>query len=229
MELDTVSKLKDAFYRLTGVTESDATLQRRGESAGDVANYYLTRGARAAQRYMIQQGYGGWRKNSSALSFTDNSDGSQKVTLPSDFLRAYGRRHPDMSALVDTNGDAWGTEIHAEEDYRKGDLYYFRGDELYLARQASPPTTLYLDYHYLHPSFEGLADADIDFPVEARPLIVAEAADQAKEDAWLPGGREMEQRIARALARAQADARRIARPSRQPRTFRKAPRYGNRW
>ncbi len=234
MEFDTVDKLRYAFYRLVGTDASDQDLIEQGESTGDIANLFLTRGCRSAQRWMLKTGHAGWRKRSDALvwSGSDATTGGRYSSLPSDFLRAYGNFR--RSALVRANGDLWGQQIDEEQDYEKGDKYYFRGSDdggfqLWLARTAGVPSTLYLDFHYQHPVFESLADLDIDFPMEARPLIPAFAADKAKTDNWLPGGPEMTAVIREALATAKEEARDIARATKQPRTMRKSVRYGNRW
>lgn len=152
-------------------------------------------------------------------------DGGRFSYLPSDFLRAYGNER--RSALVEAGGKRWGKEGRPDDDEARGDRYYIRGEELWLARGARVPTTLYLDYHYLHRAWT--ASISIDFPLEARGLVVAEAAAAAKEESWFPGERDDEMRIDRALARAREDARDVARPTKQARALRKAPRYGNRW
>lgn len=227
MELDTVSKVKQAFYRLTGVTSSDAALTEQGESTDDVAYIFLTSGCRQAQRWMLDMGYGGWRKRSPALSWSgaDSTDGGRYASLPSDFLKAYGNKR--VSCLVEPNGDRWGLEISRDEEFLQGDYFYFRGDELWLARTAQPPSTVYLDYHYQHPLWN--ASVTIDFPMEARPLIVAEAANEAKEENWFPLDASAEVKIERYLMRSRDKARRIARRSKSPRQFLGARRYGNRW
>lgn len=230
MELDTVNKLRYSVYRLVGTDAGDTALTEHGESTGDVVDLFLTEGSRNAQRWMLKMGYGGWRKRStSALTWTgtDAADGGQKATVPTDFLRAYGNQR--QSALREADGKRWGLEINPEEDHLRGDLYYFRGEELWLGLGASPPTTLYLDYHYTHPKFDSLADNAIDFPMEARRLIVCEAANVAKEDNWLPGDEDMERKIERALMRAREAARDIARATKQPRQFRKPRIIGSRW
>lgn len=229
MELSTVARCRNAFLRLVGTDDTDSALTDLGEAANEVVDLYLTRGCRDAQRWMLKMGYDGWRKRSSALTFTgtDAADGGQKATLPSDFMRTSGNTR--RSALREASGDSWGAQIDQEEDSHKGNYYYLRGTELWLARTAVPPTTVYLDYHYQHPTWTGLADGSIDFPLEVRPLIIAEAANVAKEENWLPGGRDMEAKIERALARAREAARDFARQTKGPRTFRKPVRWGNHW
>lgn len=230
MELSTVDRIRDAFYRLVGSDSTDTALSEQGEATNDVANQFLTRGCRKAQRWMLKQGYGGWRTRSSALTFsgTDAADGGRYVTLPSNFLRGAGNDR--VSALREANGDPWGTQVDDRDETMKGDGYYFRGEKLWLLRNANPPSTLYLDYYFTHPVWDAtLDDNEIDFPLEARSLIVAEAANEAKEDNWLPGGSEMEMKIERALLRAREEARDIARQSKQVKQFQKPRRYGTHW
>ena len=227
MELDTVGKIRAAFYRLTGTLSDDGALFENSEAVDEVADIYLTRGCRNAQRWLLKMGYGGWRKRTTALTWSgsDAADGGRYATLPSDFLRACGSERE--SALQEANGDTWGQEVGARDTKVKGDGYYVLGETLWLTRDASPPATLYLAYHYTHPAWTSAVE--IDFPVDARALLVAEAANVAKEENWLPGGPEMEGKIERALMRAREEARDLARPTKQPRTFRKLPRIGNRW
>ena len=227
MELDSVDKHIEAFYRLVGTTSEDSALTEQGEATNEVAYLYLTRGCRKAQRWMINVGYDGWRKRSSALSWsgTDAADGGRYTDLPDDFLRAYGNER--KSALCEAGGDGWGQEIDPEQEHLRGNFYYVNGPQLWITRNASPPSTLYLKYHYTHPKWE--SSTTIEFPMDARSLIVAQAANAAKEENWLPGGPEMKAGIVSALAMAREEARDIVRPTKKPRQMRKAPRCGNRW
>ena len=225
MELDTVAKVLHAFYRLCGTDEDDPYLTDQGEATNEVAYTYLTRGCREAQRSMLDMGHSGWRKRTAALTWsTDSVTGEQYVALPSDFLRAFGDHK--RSALRDADGDQWGWE-NENGEFEYGNFYYFRDYELRLGRRASPPSTLYLEYHYSHPLWND--STTIDFPMDARWLIIAEAANTAKEENWLPGGPDMEVKIARALIHARQLARSVARVSKRPRQFRAPTRVGNRW
>jgi hypothetical protein len=231
MELTTAAQHLAAFYRLGGVTSDDDALTEQGEATDEVGYLYLTRGCRAAQRWMLSKGYSGWRKRSSALTWSgsDSTDGGRYSDIPADFLRLYGDRRR-RSALVEADGKQWGVEVDPTEDDRTGNGYYLKNDQLWLLRGAGPPSTVYLDYHYKHPKWTAaLADADIDFPLDARWLIPAEAAEAAKEESWLPGGPEMEFKIERALAKAQREALGIARQSKAPREWKRPLRHGNRW
>lgn len=227
MELNTVDLIREAFYSLVNTDSTDQELQARGEATNERCDISLTRGCRKAQRFMLDKGYGGWRKRSSALSWTgtDATTGGRYATLPADFLKAYGNKR--VSALRKANGDQWGMEIDAYNDFWKGNFYYFRGDEVWIGRTAVLPTTLYLEYHFLHPEWND--SVTIDFPIEARPLIVAEAANVAKNESWLPGDIELEAKIIRELTSARDEARDIARRSKALMEFKRPRRYGNRW
>jgi hypothetical protein len=227
VELSTVVQLRNAFLRLVGTVANDSALVENGEALNEVADTYLTLGCREAQRWMLHMGYAGWRKRSSALTWlgSDAADGGRYCALPSDFLRAYGNQR--VSALREANGDPWGVELLPDDELAKGNGYSIRGDTLWLARTAQPPTPVYLEYHYTHPLLA--SGVTLDFPVDARSLIVAEAANVAKEENWEPLGPDGEQKIERYLARARERARDIARANKGPRTLRKPRRLGNRW
>lgn len=231
MELSTPTRCLQAFYRLVGSESDDDDLVERGEAADEVAYTFLTRGFRRAQHFLLDAGLKGWRTRSSALTWsgTDAVDGGRYSALPADFLRADGDRS-GRSALVEADGTAWGQEVSAQDDGRQGDYYYLTATQVWLARTASPPTTLYLRYVKKHPAFSGsMADADLILPVDCNALGVAYAAAFAREDSWLPGGVEMEAKIERAVTSAQAEARGFARTSREPQTFQAPKRHGHRW
>lgn len=234
MELDTVAKIKAAFFRLVDTEADDPELTLLDEGANDVFELLITRGYRSAQRWMLGEGYQGWRKRSSALTFTgtDAADGGRSTNVPTDFLKAYGNKR--RSCLVEANGHRWGTEIQPDTDRGRADYFYFRGSDdkgmqLWLALTASPPATIFLEYHYLHPDWTSLDDDKIDFPLENRFLGVAEAANFAMVEAWLPGGSELEVKIARSLSHARTEARRQVRQTKQPREILKVRRFANRW
>lgn len=233
MEYDSIAKIKRQFHRLVGSPSDDQALVEHGEAVDEVVELALTRGVRNAQRWMLKNGYGGWRTRSAALSFSgaDTTDGGRYTSLPVDFLKAYGSRKPGRSALVQANGNRWGQEIDDDQDNLTGDLYYIRGDELWIARRATLPVgDLFLDYHYTHPPFDSdLDDGDIDFPLEARALIPAEAAYFAMTESWLPGAQDYELKITGARNMAREEARLVSRTTKQPRTMGKPYRVGNRW
>jgi hypothetical protein len=229
VELTAVSQFVAGFFRLLGSEASDDALVAHGEAVDDVVYTFLTLGCREAQRTMLKQGYQGWRKRSAALvwSGTDDADGGRYSALPSDFLRTCGSKR--MSALREADGDGWGQEVDAGEgEQAKGNGYYVLGGNLWLCRTASPPATLYLAYHYTHPLWSA-ALTTVDFPVDARSLIIAEAANVAMSENWLTGDSTMERKIEVALMRAKERARDISRSTKSPRTLRKSLRLGRRY
>lgn len=233
MQLDSVAKLKQAFYRLVGNVSSDPSLTRQGESTDDLAYLYLTRGFRSAQRWLIDNGMASyWRKRSSALSWsgTEADNGGRYSALPDDFLRLWGDRTRVKSAIVEADGDDWGYLIDEEESNRRGDFYYLKGTNLWITRDAVPPTTCYLEYHYKHPEITAaLASGSIDFEMDARFLAVVEAAFAGAADAWFPLGPDGEKKLERALVKAREEARQIARRTRSARRFAAPYRVANHW
>lgn len=232
MDFTTVASLRREWYRLVGARPTDPSLKLAGEAEGEVANRFLTRGARRAQRWMLTNGYAGWRKRGGPLEFEAAVDGrGSAAELPQDFLRAWGRRRQRQSALLTAQGTRWGQEVDAEDDQYRGNFYWIEGEHIRLARLARPPHGgLYLDYHYRHPAFSHeTEDGAIDFPLEARVLIPAMGAEAAADQSWLPGDETRYQRIHAALAKAKEEARDVARPTKQPREFRRPTRFGNRW
>ncbi len=227
MELDTVAKILAALYRLTGTEADDPALAQHGEAPDEVAYLYLTSGCREAQRWMLDQGYDGWSKRTSVITWTgtDEVDGGKYFDLPSDILRIRGDE--DDSALREPNGQRWGREVEPDKDHILGNFFYLKGERLWRTRSAEPPATLFLDYHYTHPFWDSMTT--IEFPIDARWLIVAEAALEAKDEFWLPGDQFMERRIESRQRRARQQARVIVRRSKKPRKMRKARRMGNRW
>lgn len=238
-ELITAEEHADAVLRLLGVLSSDDALVEQGEATGDLVYYALTRGYRSAQAWLISQGMNQrWRKRSSAITTwngSDAADGGRYVNLISgagavatDFLRLDSDEKSRRGGLVQANGDAWGCEIGVDDDQAKGSYFYVKNDQLWLARSASPPSPVYAKYFYAHPAITSAFTA-FDMPVDLRWLCVAEAADAAVKDEWIPGGTEAESRVARALGRARDEAKRIVRRTRQPRQFKGVAPMGNHW
>ncbi len=225
MDLDTVADLLAAFYRLVGTEEGDPALIEQGEASNAVAYQALTKGIRSGQRFMLSKGYMGWRELSAALTWTPASvTGIYVAAVPSGFLRAFG--NAKMSALIGSDGKRWGQEITAYDHSASGQCYWFEGEEIKIPATTTPPT-LRLDYHYRHDALDG--SATITFPQEARSLIVAYAANHAKQDNWLPGGPEMELKVREAVKVAEQNAIDVARPTKTPRQIRVRKAYGTHW
>jgi len=81
MELDTVAKIRHAVYRLLGTTTDDTALIEQGEAADEVVDLGLTRGIRTAQRWMLDAGHVGWRKRSSAITWS-GTDAADAIATP---------------------------------------------------------------------------------------------------------------------------------------------------
>jgi hypothetical protein len=230
--LQTVESFRRALLRLVGTEEQDPEFSLRGEVTNEVLDLFLSEGTWAAQRWLLRNGYKGWRSRSPALVWlgADATDGGRYAAMPTDFLTAYSSGEPPRGALVEADGSSWGQEIAPDDLRYQGNGYYFPDtSNVWLARRASPPSPIYLLYHYRHPGWVNILDADLDLPQEVRYLVVAEAASQAKEEHWLPGGQEMEMKIERALGRARQKAMGLARPSGGPRKMRHRQPYGYRW
>jgi hypothetical protein len=202
-----------AFYRLVGTVSGDQGLRENGESADEVAYLSLNHGVEAAQRFMIANGMTErWLIRSSALSWSgSDATGGRWSALPADFLR-FGKTDRADSSLMEEDGRRWGAEVTADQNQILGNHYYLRNDRLWLTKGASPPT-LYLEYMYRHPEFT--SSVTLDFPIEARALIIALAANHAMSEGWFPGLNES--RIARNVEFWRGQARTVARRSRQPR------------
>lgn len=223
--LTTIAKFRQAFYRLVGTVSADSALVENSEAADDVAYYCLTAGIRQAQLYLIDCGMANrWRKRSSAITSwtgSDAVDGGRYTDLPTDFLRLATDDYD--SALVKANNDRWGRLISADDDWAKGDYYYLKNEQLWLARTASPPTTLYLVYHFAHPPLSA-ATASFDFPEDALPLGVAYAGEVAMAEGWLP--RTDPEMLARNVSVWERKVKKVARQSRNPRKMQTKPATG---
>lgn len=230
--LTSVSKMVDAFYRLVGSTTSDDALTEQGESTDEVAYHCLTQGIWRAQRYMIGEGMQGrWLARSSAITSwtgTDAADGGTYTTLPADFLMLSGDEK--RSALVEADGTPWGKQVGEDRRYYMGDYFYLRDEQLWLAKKARPKATLYIEYEARHAALaSGTLDADIDFPLEARPLVISEAADYGIEDGWCVRDEAGKQAVSNRLEKDKRAASRIAKQSREPRKTKPATMIGTRY
>lgn len=230
-ELSTLSEHRRAFFRLVGVVSADDVLIEQGEAVDDVAYLALTRGYRATQRWLISNGLKErWRKRHTAWttwSGTDAADGGRYNSLPSDFLRLDGNQ-TDRSALVQADGTQWGQEVSPDDEGAIGSYYYLKNDQLWLVRGASPPSPIYLRYYNTYAAITS-ATASFDMPMDARWLCVAEAADAAVKDEWVPNAKDTEERVARALERGREEARSLIPRTREPRKMHPPKKYASRW
>lgn len=229
------AKLRQDFYALTGTSATDDSLEEYDSEADERVHRALHFGLWRAQRWMIDKGYAdGWRASVSKASadFTTETDGRRWCALPSNFLRLAGDEH--KSALFDGQY-RWGRLEPREEllrDYR-GDRYAIRGlgdhnPVLWLAREASLPASLTVEYHFRHATLDDDTDA-LDFPPDCTDLIPAYAAEWASTQAWLPGGDAMRGAIQQALSIAQRNALSVVRRDRGPKVLHARPAFNNRW
>ena len=228
MDLLSLDDLRRGFYRLVGALPEDPSTNEHSAGKHDLADEYLTLGLRAAQRWLIENGYHGWITVSDPLEFEDPGAGfgGKRAPLPDDFMQAFGSDR--RSALVKSDGSGWGREVDGRNPSVTGDVYWIPDLlNVWVGNRAQPPSGLRLRYHYRHAPME--PGVTIEFPVEARRLIVAEAGQYAREDAWLPGGQDMETKIERAQQKARTQARRVARMTRSPRKMEAPKRLSNRW
>lgn len=226
MQLGDPTAMRRAFYRMVGARPVDPALTAFGESQDDVANEMLTQGAHEAQRFMISAGYHGWMRRFGPLVIEEDDEGWY-AELPDDFLTAQGWRR--QSALEGRDGRYWGHEADGRDTGIRGNAYWIPDYSiLRFARGARPPTDLYLRYHYRHPTF-GSEEETVDFPFDARRLVVAMAAHAAVEEDWVPGRDEAMARIDRALAKARQVARRVSMTSKRQRQVQEPPVFGTRW
>ena len=226
--------LKRALYRLVNTDDLDDAMLEHDATSLDGIYMALQEGVDDAQQYLVDSGLGDyWLTTSATLSFT-GSDPDRYVALPATdtasadkrFWRLYGDHK--WSALRKANGERWGLEIPAHSRWKiRGNCYYLRNERLYLARGASPPSDVVMDYLYRLPD---LADSTtVDFPEADRPLIVAYAAIHVMENDWIAGGPDMESKLMRNLDRRKQAAYRRARRSLQPKMTTPNDMVGDHW
>ena len=226
--------LKRALYRLVNTDDLDDAMLEHDATSLDGVYMALQEGVDDAQQYLVDSGLSDyWLTTSATLSFT-GSDPDKYVALPATdtasadkrFWRLYGDHK--WSALRKANGERWGLEIPAHSRWKiRGNCYYLRNERLYLARGASPPSDVVMDYLYRLPD---LADSTtVDFPEADRPLIVAYAAIHVMENDWIAGGPDMESKLMRNLDHRKQAAYRRARRSLQPKMTTPNDMVGDHW
>jgi hypothetical protein len=232
--VDTLAKHEQLWNRLLGIKSSDQGLTEQGEAVDQIFLQSLNEGYRSCQLWLIENGFRErWRKRTAAIatwSGTD-ADGGRYVNLTTgsspqaaDFLRLDGNQ-TDRSALVKANGDQWGVEVSPDEDWARGDYYYLKADQLWLARAASVPNPAYLRYYYAHPAITS-ATTTFDMPEQFRRLAVLEAAYSVMFEGWIPDAGQVQNNINNALQKAREDAKRFLPRTREPMKFKPAKRSG---
>lgn len=214
MELNTVLRLRQAFFRLVGTEAGDTELVVQGEDTNDVVDTCLTHGVREAQRDLLSYGYRDWMLRSATL-VTAESGGVVSAPLPADVLKVDGDER--QSPLIDTQGRRWGSQVDDRRRDEQGDKFWFPNHRtvVFNERASIPSGGLRLDYFGRHEPLG--TDVTINFPSEVAGLIVAHAAEYASSENWLPGFKEMQAGIQKRLVFEQAKAGRFARTTRQQR------------
>lgn len=212
-----------AFFQLTGGTDDDDALTEHDAETLEQAYYYLTHGVWEAQRWALDHGWSDWwitydTTSLAAISGSDTSHGGRYATLPSNFLRLAG--DCDLSPIRSTDGRMWGELVEDEGrlDGLRGACFAVRGSRLAFARGATTlPSGAALRYHARHADLAA-DDTAIDFPIQFRPLIPAEAAWMAMDDGWSGIRQQQYPVIERSVSKWRA---RMAahRRSAEPRTF----------
>ena len=227
--LTDLASMQRAFYRRTDTESGDDALIEHDDTTLEAVNQFLQYGLNDAQDYLMDCGLSDrWVSVATAItswSGSDTEDGGRFKDLESDFFRFAG--DDKTSALREIDGTRWGVLVDARDRFRvRGNKYYLLNEQLWLARAASPPTSLIYDYHA---RIATLSSSTVDFPSEDRPLIVAYAAERAMNDSWLPGDKEMEMKIANNVRACKASAFRRTRRSRKQRRLRPTPILGTHW
>lgn len=179
--------LRRHLFRLLGLDPRDRNLPEYDSEIQESIHYFIQQGLWNAQLCLITSGRAPfWRSRALLEGWTEDAVTEAKyVTLPEDFLRLDGDYY--RSALFDASTKRpWGKLVAtADGELARGDCYWVSNDRLYTARGARLPTSLYANYFYRHPILE-TDETALDFPLEIRPLIPAEAAVVALKEAWLP-------------------------------------------
>lgn len=229
--LDNRAEIRLALLRLLAMSTSDGSLTEQQTTSGDTLNHFIQHGTWEAQNwYLSNVDPNRWRTRSPAItSWTgaDATDGGRYKALEADFLRLYGSR--ERSALVEADGTRWGYLIDPMDRYEvRGNYYWIDNDRLWIAKNAAPPSSVYYEYTYRHPTFADDTTAP-DFPVQDRPLIVAFAAEYAMQHPFFPGDDNLRVGIERNLKFWQTQCYVRGRRSREPRKVKAGNVIGTRW
>lgn len=191
--------IKRAFYRLLGIGPNDDALTEYDSEAEETVHYFIQHGLWNAQYWLLTNtpiknwisAHGPIVTDGSGNGTTifdwsgSDSTGGQYVALPTDFIRLVGDEEDTaLYTLSDFRG--WGSEATQRKKHKwRGSSYYLENDRLYLALNARPKNNLYFDYYARHAELDDEADT-LDFPIDIRPMIPAEAAVIALSESWLP-------------------------------------------
>jgi hypothetical protein len=223
-------EIKNAIYQLTGFSGSDGALSEHETNTGDALNRFVYQAMRDAQSwYLSSVNPNYWKKQSATLTFTDvqSTEGRYYSALPSDFLRLFGDE--ENSALRRPTGRRWGRLIDADRRNIRGSNYYWiENDQVSVARGATIPSDLVMDYTYLIPELTADGTA-VDFPQDDRVLIPAFAAVDISSWPMFPGDNELRQRLKDYLTDTQRQIYVRGRRTKEPRKVKHNPTFGQRW
>lgn len=225
--LNTVADLRRALARLLGFDPGGDAGEEFDSEFGETFYFLLTHGIWNAQTWFLTETpYRGWKATATdgdssgfAIAAADASDGTRTVTMPTDLLRLAG--DAKRSAFRKADGSRWG-QLLPEPTDAWGNYYWWDGDDILIAKGATVPTGLQLEYHQEHDALE--ENTTVVFPLKDRPLIVGEAAVLALNEAWVPID---DDRIAQAVtghvSLARRNALRRSRRDFRPSSFRRYP------
>ena len=240
--------LRRAFYRLLAISANDDALTEHDSEIQETVHYFIQSGIWNAQYWLLTNTeVKRWLRVFGPILLApdlsrptapvwelDAVSGRLSVELPDDFIRLAGDAE-DTGLYLQRGGSTgarvWGQQIDQREKNRlRGNWFYIENDRLVLTPTANPPAELYFDFYYRHPLLTK-DDDPLEFPVDVRPLIVAEAAVMALSESWLPFEEpESESRILRNLDYWRRISSSRGRQTRRPQRFRgrKNP-YGTNW
>lgn len=209
--------LRRHLYRLLGIDARDRNLSSYDSDIQESVHYFIQQGLWNAQSHLITNGRARlWRRRWEISGWEDDEvTGARSTDLPSDFLRLDGDQY--RSALYSAADERpWGQETSAQNgETWRGNFFWVHNGRLWVSRGANLPQSLYGTYFYRHPVLEH-DETPLDFPVEVRPLIPAEAAYVAMMESWLPLDDDAtRRRIQRNLEFWRAKAEEDLRPTRE--------------
>ena len=235
--LDSKADLRRTFYSIMGIEPDDPAITAFDADPEETVDRLLYQGLLNAQSWMITwTPYRGWKSTVQLTLGDAETDGTRFAAFPSNLLRMAGDER--TSPLLYSDGRRWGQMVDDRDPSIWGSYFWLDNgtdsDGLYVdgirfAKGASIPTTgIYLQYHYRHAELDD--DTNIEFPLEDRILIPAEAAVIAVHEAWAPLVEESDQQmVLRNLMQHRKHAAERARRSRQGQKFRsRRSTYGTR-
>lgn len=231
--LDNKAALRRGFFRILGVAPLDDSVSEHDSEAEETVNYFIQHGLWNAQAFLVTNTDANrWKATSGALTVLGtDATGGRSVALADDFLRLAGDEH--HSALFDTGNQyrPWGTMVdpRTSQGIVGSSAYWVEDDTIRFSMGATIPAGLQYNYFQRHAVLD--EDTAINFQLDLRPLIVAEAAALALAESWVPfDDAKTEANIQRNQAYWRSMATSRSRRTRRPSQFRKEPNpSGSNW